>query len=170
MAGFLSRFYTFLRRKECPYSQFAKYVICGFISVGVDALMFYILAWLVFPCLQPGDPAARLLELLGFSVRAVSDEILIRNYWIVKVICFLLSNGVVYFLNIFYVFESGRHHRVKEIALFFTISTVVFISGASLGAMLIQRFGWHMTYTYIFILSLGIAANFLLRKMVVFKY
>lgn len=165
-----SNFYAFLRRKECPYSQFVKYVVCGCISVGVDAVMFYLLAWLVFPCLQPGDPASRLLGVLGFSVRAVSAAVLIRNYWIVKVICFLLSNGVVYFLNILYVFQSGRHHRIKEVALFFSISSVVFIVGASLGALLIQRFGWQMTYTYVFILSLGIAANFLLRKMVVFKY
>ncbi len=170
MAGFISNFYSFLRRKECPYSQVAKYVVCGGIAVGVDALAFYLLAWLAFPCLQPADPAARILTLLGFAVREVSAEVLIRNYWIIKVICFFLSNGVVYVLNVLYVFESGRHHRGKEVSLFFAVSALIFISGTSLGAVLIQRYGWHMTYTYVFILSLGIVANFLLRKLVVFKY
>ena len=80
MAGFLSNIYAFMRGKECPYTQFFKYVICGFISVGIDAVSFYLLAWLVFPCLQVGDPIARLLTLFGFTVREVTDEVLIRNY------------------------------------------------------------------------------------------
>ena len=101
--------------------------------------MFYLLAWLVFPCLQLGDPVARLLGLLGFSVREVSVDILIKNYWIVKVICFLFSNGIVYLLNILYVFESGRHHRVKEMTLFFSISAVVFVGGASLALGFVTR-------------------------------
>lgn len=170
MAELVSNFYAFLRHKECPYSQVVKYVVCGGISVGVDALAFYLLAWLVFPCLQPGDPVARVLAFLGSSVREVSPEVLIRNYWIIKVICFLLSNGVVYVLNVLYVFESGRHHRVKEAFLFFSISAGIFLGGTSLGSMLIQIFGWHMTYTYIFVLLLGIIANFTLRKLIVFKY
>lgn len=170
MAGLLSKICKLLLHKKNPYTQFVKYVVCGCISVVVDAVVFYLLAWLLFPCLQPGDPIARLLGLLGYSVTEVSAEVLIRNYWIVKVICFLLSNGIVYLLNILFVFESGRHHRVKEMGLFFSISAIIFITGASLGATLIQDFGWHMTYAYIFILSLGIAANFLLRKIVVFKF
>ncbi len=170
MPQILSNFYAFLRHKECPYTQVAKYVVCGGIAVGVDALAFYLLAWLVFPCLQPGDPVARLLALAGFPVREVSAETLLRNYWIIKSICFFLSNGVVYLLNILYVFESGRHHRIKEVLLFFTVSAAIFLGGTSLGALLVGRFGWHMTYTYVFVLALGVTANFLLRKLVVFKY
>lgn len=169
MARILSNFYAFLLRKECPYSQLVKYVVCGGISVGVDAIAFYLMAWLIFPCLQVGDPAARLLTLLGFSVEPVSAEVMIRNYWIIKVICFFLSNGVVYVLNALYVFEGGRHRRGKEVVLFFIISAVVFLGGTTLGAVLIQRFGWQMTYTYGFMLALGIVANYLLRKTIVFK-
>ncbi|MBN2683922.1 MAG: GtrA family protein [Pontiellaceae bacterium] len=150
--------------------QLIKYIFCGGISIGVDAVAFYILAWLVFPCLQFDDPAARILRWMGFAVREVSKEELIRNYWVVKSICFVLSNGVVYILNVLFVFESGRHHRVKEMLLFFSISTLVFYGGTVLGEKLITQFGWQMTYTYVFVLSLGIVLNFLLRKIVVFKY
>jgi putative flippase GtrA len=170
MTTFKSNLSAFLRCKENPYTQFVKYVVCGGVSVGVDALAFYLLAWRVFPCLQPADPFARLLVFIGSSVQEVTPEVLIRNYWIIKGICFFLSNGVVYVLNAFYVFKSGRHHRVKEVLLFFVVSAVIFLGGTSLGAVLIQQFEWHMTYTYIFVLSLGILANYFLRKLVVFKY
>jgi putative flippase GtrA len=169
MGDILSNFYAFLRHKQCPYTQFVKYVICGGISVGVDAVAFYLLAWLVFPCLQQSDPAARVLQFLGFQVRAVSPEVLIRNYWIVKVICFVLSNAVVYVLNVLYVFESGRHHRVKEVSLFFAISIGIFIGSTMLGAFLINTCGWDTSYSYVSMLMLGILMNFTLRKLIVFK-
>jgi len=168
--GWLRNLNTFLRRKECPYyAQFAKYVICGNIAVAVDATAFYLLAWLVFPCLQAGDPAARLLSSLGFAVRQVSEDVLIRNYWIIKIICFFLSNGTVYVLNALYVFEGGRHHRLKEVLLFFGITLVIFLSGTWLGAFLISHCGWQTTYTYVFMLAVGVVANYTCRKFLIFK-
>jgi putative flippase GtrA len=167
--GLLTNLHDFMSRKDCPYTQFAKYILCGGMSVVVDATLFYLLAWLVFPCLQTGDPMTRLLEGLGFTVRQVSAEIVVRNYWIIKCGCFFASNLTVYILNVLYVFESGKHRRHHEVLLFFSISLFVFLGGTWLGTILIGAAGWHTTYAYLFVLALGVVTNYALRKFLVFK-
>lgn len=166
--SFFTNLHGYLSRKECPYTQFVKYVFCGGISVVVDALVFYLLVWLVFPCLTPGDPAAKLLGLLGFSIQEVSPEVIVRNYWIIKVFCFFASNTTVYILNVLYVFEAGRHRKHHEALLFFLVALFVFLGGTWLGTLFI-KWGWHTTYAYLFVLALGIVTNYALRKFVVFK-
>ena len=167
--GLLTNIHDFLGRKDCPYTQFAKYVICGCISVVVDATIFYVMAWLAFPCLQPGDPVTQLIEWMGFSIREVPAEVIARNYWIIKGFCFIASNVTVYALNVLYVFEPGRHQRHREMLLFFSISLSVFLGGTGLGSFLILHMGWHTTYAYLFVLFLGVFSNYALRKFVVFK-
>lgn len=167
--GLLTNLHDFLGRKECPYTQFVKYVFCGGISVVVDMSVFYLLAWLVFPCLQAEDPATKILEWLGFAMREVSPETIVKNYWIIKIFCFFASNITVYVLNVLYVFEAGKHRKHHEVLLFFSISLFVFLGGTWLGTILIKTFGWHTTYAYMFVLFLGIFTNYALRKTVVFK-
>jgi len=167
--GLLTNLHDFLTRKECPYTQFVKYVVCGGISVAVDMMVFYLLAWLVFPCLTYGDPATKVLEFLGFSITQISAELLVRNYWIIKVFCFFASNVTVYILNVLYVFESGKHRRHHEVLLFFSISLFIFLGGTWFGTFLIKSGGWHTTYAYFFVLALGVVTNYALRKFVVFK-
>ena len=166
--GLLTNLHDFLDRKDNPYTQFIKYVFCGGISVVVDALVFYLLAWLVFPCLQSNDPVAELLRALGFTVRQVPPAQIVRNYWIIKFFCFFASNITVYTLNVLYVFEPGRHRKHHEVLLFFSISLFVFLGGTWFGAWLI-KFGWRTTYAYLFVLALGIVTNYALRKFLVFK-
>lgn len=165
----MNNLHDFMRRKECPYTQFFKYVLCGGLSVVVDATVFYLLGWLVFPCLQLEDPVSKLIEWVGFSVRVVSPDLIVRNYWIIKGFCFFASNATVYILNVLYVFESGKHRRHHEVLLFFSIALFIFIGGTWLGAVLIRYGGWHTTYAYLFVLVLGIFTNYALRKFVVFK-
>lgn len=167
--GLLTNIHDFLSRKECPYTQFAKYVLCGGIAVFVDMSVFYLLGWLAFPCLQVDDPVYRLLQALGFSVQQVAPDRLIRNYWIVKVFCFAASNATVYLLNVLYVFEGGKHRRHHEVLLFFLVTLVVFLSGTWLGAWLISTMGWNTTYAYVFVLAVGVVGNYTMRKFVVFK-
>ena len=165
----MANIHDFMRRKEGAYSQFFKYLVCGCISVVVDAAVFYLLAWLAFPCLQAGDPAAKILQMLGFTVQEVSADTIVRNYWIIKAFCFFASNVTVYLLNVLYVFEPGRHRRHKEVLLFFSISLFVFLGGTWLGTVLIKQAGWHTTYAYLFVLALGVVTNYALRKFLVFK-
>jgi putative flippase GtrA len=168
LMGFMRDLHVFMGRKDNTVAQFIKYIFCGGLSVVVDALVFYLLGWLVFPCLQPGDPVTRLIELFGFTVRQVPPDVIVRNYWIIKVFCFFASNITVYILNVLYVFEPGKHRRHHEMLLFFSISLFVFLVGTWIGMLLI-KFGWHTTYAYLFVLALGILTNYTLRKFVVFK-
>lgn len=167
--GLLTNIHDFLRRKGNPYTQFVKYLVCGCISVAVDALVFYLLAVFVFPCLHPEDPVARMLGFVGISVQEPSADVLVRNIWIIKSFCFMASNATVYLLNVLYVFESGRHRRHHEVLYFFLIALFVFLGGTWLHAFLVKSCGWHLTYAYLFILALGVVTNYALRKFLVFK-
>lgn len=159
---------SLLRQKQSSALQFIKYVLCGGISVAVDQLAFYLLGWLVWPCLRVSDPVAKLLSWAGATLHEVSESELHRNYWFTKSACFLASNAVVYLLNVWFVFESGRHHRSLEILLFFGFSLVQFLYIA-LGAVLIDRCGWEVTYANVTILILGIITNYFARKKIVFR-
>lgn len=158
----------FLQRKDCIITQFVKYVFCGGISVLVDQIVFYALALQVFPAIRPSDPVAKILSTFGVSVVEVSEQVLKTNYWIIKVICFITSNAVVYILNILFVFRGGRHHRALEIAMFFGFSLLQFFY-VWLGGLFIYRFGWEVTYANITMLVLGIMTNYIARKKIVFK-
>jgi len=146
----------------------AKYVICGGLSVFLDQLTFYLLAWLVFPALRLSDPAARFLVWAGCRVREVSDGELEKNYWIIKGVCFLVSNSFVYILNALFVFKPGRHPKLVEILLFFGSSLFQFLF-IWMGGWLITRFSWEVTYANLAMLVSAMAANFIIRKKVVFN-
>lgn len=157
----------FLERKDSSFLQILKYVLCGGLSVLVDQFFFYLMAWLIWPCLRATDPVFRILETLGFSVREASEAELARNFWIIKAICFLLSNAVVYLLNVRYVFQAGRHRKSLEILLFFGSSLFQFFF-IWLGGVLITVFKWEVTYSNIAMLIVALVVNFVLRKKVVF--
>ena len=157
----------FLRRKD-GVQQLVKYVFCGGVSVVVDQTVFYILAWLMLPILPVDDPFARLIGLFGLSVKEVQAERFYFNYWVIKAVCFLVSNAVVYLLNVLYVFHGGRHKRRIEVVLFFGFSLLQFFY-IWLGGVLMTVFGWQPTYANLTMLILGIATNYVARKKVVFK-
>ncbi len=158
----------FLRRKDNPFTQFVKYVFCGGTSVMVDTLTFYLLAWHVFPCMRESDPVAQFLTLLGFDVVPATEAQLARNFLIIKGFCFIASNSVVYLLNILFVFETGRHKRTTEVALFFGASLFQFFF-IWLGRLLVTEFGWEVTYSNIAMLTIGIIFNYFIRKFFIFK-
>ncbi len=164
----MSSLSAFLRRKDNSFTQFVKYVFCGGTSVVIDTLTFYLLAWLVFPCMRASDPVARFIEYIGFEVQAATEEELARNFLIIKAICFVVSNSVVYLLNVWFVFEGGRHKRPMEVILFFGASLFQFVF-IWLGRVLISDFGWEVTYSNISMLVLGVIMNYFVRKFVVFK-
>jgi putative flippase GtrA len=168
MAGSFSKLNQFLKNKQSVQGQILKYVLCGGMSVLVDQGTFYVLAWLVFPCLRATDPVARMLSVAGFTVQEVGEAELERNYWIIKSICFLVSNTVVYMLNVLFVFEAGRHRKSLEILLFFGSSSFQFFF-IWLGGMLITKFNWEVTYSNIAMLLTAMMVNFIIRKKLVFK-
>ncbi|MCF7817834.1 MAG: GtrA family protein [Kiritimatiellales bacterium] len=168
MMACISNLSSFLRRKDGLSGQLVKYILCGGVAVAVDTFVFYLLAWLVFPCLRQSDPMARLIEWVGFSVQEVGADELKRNYWIIKGFCFLCSNIVVYVLNVLFVFNTGRHRKPMEILLFFGSSLFQFFF-IWLGGILITLFKWEVTYANIAMLTTSLLVNFVVRKKLVFK-
>lgn len=162
-----SKLSAFLRHKDNPCTQFVKYALCGVTSVLVDTVTFYLLAWLVFPCMRASDPIARFIEYLGFDVRDATEQELARNYLVIKAICFIVSNSVVYVLNVLFVFHTGRHRRSVEVALFFGASMFQFFF--IWVARLLIKHGWEVTYSNICMLLVGLAVNYVIRKFIVFK-
>lgn len=158
----------FLHNKDSFAGQVIKYILCGGVAVAVDFSTFYLLAILAFPCLRETDPVARLLAVAGYSVRQVSVEELARNFWMIKGICFLVSNAAVYTLNVLFVFKSGRYRKSAEILLFFGSSLFQFFF-IWLGSVLITVFNWEVTYSNIAMLATSLMVNFVVRKKIVFK-
>jgi putative flippase GtrA len=159
---------AFLKEKDSPVKQLVKYVGCGGLSVLIDQLTFYSLAWLVLPAMRASDPVAKALGWLGFQIREVSEAELARNYWVIKIVCFILSNAAVYTLNVLFVFKPGRHSKPLEILLFFGSSLFQFLF-IGLGGWLITELNWEVTYANITMLLMAMTVNFIIRKKVVFK-
>lgn len=168
MDGMSSKLSGFLRNKDSFVGQVVKYILCGGMAVAVDFLVFYLLAVFVFPCLRETDPVARLLAVAGYAVQEVPAGELARNFWIIKGICFVVSNAVVYALNVLFVFKTGRHRKAVEILLFFGSSLFQFFF-IWLGGVLITVYKWEVTYSNITMLVVSLMVNYLIRKKVVFR-
>jgi len=120
----------------------------------------------LLPCLQPEDFFVRLLHL---TMPAISDEMRGRNAIVANTFAFLISNFVAYLLNIWFVFRSGRHHRLVELGLFYAVSGVSFVIGTSLMGWLILHFGMMTTLAFGGNIIAAILINFVMRKFVIFK-
>jgi putative flippase GtrA len=156
----------FKGRQHGPLVQFIKYAIAGGIATAVHVFLFYFCALKVLPALNQHDVLAGLLHL---RVATVSDAIRARNSVIDNVIAFIFSNLTAYLINIVWVFESGRHHRVVEIGFFYLVSGISTLIGSALQYFLIRRFGIMTTVAFGANVVVSLLINFVLRKYAVFK-
>jgi len=163
MRNFLRQFKG---RQHGPLVQFIKYAIAGGIATAVHVSLFYFCALKVLPALNQNDALAGWLHL---HVAGVSDAIRARNSIIDNVIAFMFSNLTAYLINIVWVFESGRHHRVIEIGFFYLVSGVSIFIGSALMGFLIARFGVTTTVAFGANVVTSLMINFVLRKYVIFK-
>lgn len=169
MASLATRLGDILNEKGQLHLQFIKYLFCGGITFVVDVAVFYIMAWLVMPSLRPDDPFGLVIGIFGWEIGSVSEQVLLRNFVINKVAAFLTSNTVAYITNAMFVFSGGRHQRGKEMALFYALSTISFVVFTWVSRVLIGRYGWDVSWSYFFVFALAMAANFTMRKKLVFK-
>jgi putative flippase GtrA len=159
---------AFLSEKDNRLVQFIKYGMCGATASVVDITIFFLFAWLAFPALTASDPFTKLLGVLHFDVRTVSESIRLRNYWIDKGICFMFSNFTAYILNVLFVFKAGKHKRHHELMLFYAVSLVSFFIGTSAGDLLIRFGGLDTTYSYIAAMISALLINYAGRKFFIF--
>jgi putative flippase GtrA len=156
----------FKGRQHSPLVQFIKYGIAGGIATAVHISLFYFCAVKLLPALNQGDALAGLLRL---HVPEVSDVIRARNSVIDNLVAFIFSNLTAYLININWVFEAGRHHRVIEIGLFYLVSGISVVVGSTLMGVLIGRFGITTTVAFGANVFASLMINFVLRKFVIFK-
>lgn len=169
MSNFITSLSTFLKDKENVHAQFLKYLFCGGLVFVVDVSVFYLMAWIVLPSLREGDPFGMVIGVFGGQIRVVSEEVLLRNFVFNKVVGFLASNTVAYITNVIFVFNSGKHQRVKEVVLFYGLSTFSFVVFTLLSRLLIARFNWQVSWSYFFVFFCAMVVNFTMRKKLVFK-
>ncbi len=156
----------FLQRDAGPLAQFAKYALAGGVATGVDMLVFFFLAWRVFPALRENDPLAARLHL---KVRHVEEGDRSRRFVLCTLIAFVFSNLTAYLINIHWVFQPGRHTWAVELALFYAVSGVSIFIGTALGWALIRYMHLSTSFSYIGKMFASLMINYVCRKYFVFN-
>lgn len=156
----------FLRREAHPVVQFIKYGLAGGAATVVDLGLTYFLSWKIIPALTSNDLVVRLLNL---NIIPVDEVIRARNYIFCRAIAFMFSNFTAYVINVLWVFQPGRHSRLKEITLFYIVSGISFVAGAGLGAALIHYWGWTFTNALLVNAVVSVMINYVCRKFIIFK-
>ena len=152
--------------KSGPLVQFVKYGLSGGVATIVHIIIFHLAAWKIFPALQENDYA---VATLGLSVAAVDVATRSLNSMLSNGVAWIFSNLVAFLLNIFWVFESGRHNRIIEIGLFYLVSGVSVVIGTGLMGFLIRYYNMQTTYAAIAYLVSAVLINFVMRKFFIFK-
>ncbi len=156
----------FLGREAGPLVQFIKYAIAGGIATAVDILVFYVVAWKLIPALRDDDPVVRRL---GLKVHLVTEAQRSTRFIYVTLIAFMFSNLTAYLINVYWVFEPGRHAWWVELLLFYAVSGISIFLGTGLGWILIKWFHLSTTASYVCKMIASLMINFVCRKFFVFK-
>lgn len=164
MDGFLQQFLD--RDSAGPLVQFIKYALAGGVATVVDVAVFYLVAWKFIPALQETDPVVRLLKL---KVHPVTEAQRSVRFVYITAIAFLFSNLTAYLINIFWVFQPGRHVWWVELLLFYAVSGISLFLGGSLGWVLIKWFHLSTTASYLCKMIASLMINFVCRKFIIFK-
>ena len=159
-------FQQFLQRDAGPLVQFIKYAIAGGIATAVDMGVFFFLAWRVFPALRDNDPVVKRLHI---TVRPVDEVARSRRFVINTAIAFMFSNLTAYLINIYWVFQPGRHTWYVELALFYAVSGVSICVGTFLGWAMIKYAHLSTSTSYVGKMVASLMINFVCRKFIVFK-
>jgi putative flippase GtrA len=154
-----------LAEKDHAGIQFFKYAFCGGIAFAVDMVAFFLVAWLLFPCLTENDTLVRLFHL---HIEPVAEGTRTLNFIIGNTLAFLASNSTAYVLNVLFVFKAGRHERWKELGLFFLVSGISVGIGVLVGALLIRVFGFSTTVSYVAKAVSTTLINYAVRKYFIF--
>jgi len=156
----------YLSHDAPPLVQFVKYGLAGGLATVTHVLAFFLVGFLLFPCVTDNDP---LVKLFGLIAPAVDEALRARHAIYSNVVAFFVSNTVCYLANRWFVFRPGRHHVAIEFLLFLAVSAVSMIIGTTLMGVLIQRFGIETTYAFGANILSSLAINYVMRKFFVFK-
>ena len=155
-----------LSRDTHPVIQFIKYGMAGGFSTAVHITIFFLCGWFIFPCINQDDI---LVKLFGLTAPEIAEGVRQwRALWC-NGIAFSVSNTVCYFLNILFVFKSGKHHWLIEFLLFFAVSGISMVIGSTIQTLLIANLGMQTTLAFGANIFCSLAINFAMRKFFIFK-
>jgi putative flippase GtrA len=146
--------------------QFVKYGISGGFATFVGIIIFYLVAWKIYPSLQEKDLFVVVFDLTVTEVDAATRSF---NSMLSNGVAFIFSSMVAYLINVFWVFIPGRHNRFVEIGLFYLVSGVSVIIGTSLMGFLIRHYGIQTTYAFAANIVSAVMINYAMRKFYIFK-
>ncbi len=156
----------FTGKEHGPLVQFIKYSIAGGVATVVHIFLFYFLSIRVLPAMEAGDFVG---ELLNIPLPDLAEAVRARNATINNLISFMISNFVVYQINIHWVFEAGRHNRWVELGMFYLVSGASIFIGTGLMAFLIASFGLSTTVAFSANILVALAVNYAARRFFIFK-
>ncbi|HMO98624.1 MAG TPA: GtrA family protein [Kiritimatiellia bacterium] len=156
----------FLQRESGPLVQFIKYAIGGGIATSVDILGFYLVAWKLLPALRDDDPV---VVRLGLTVKAVTEAERSSRFIAITLIAFIFSNLTAYLINIYWVFEPGRHAWYWEVLLFYAVSGISIFIGTAIGWVMIKWFHVSTSFSYLSKIMAALLINFVCRKFFIFQ-
>ncbi|MEM9081480.1 MAG: GtrA family protein, partial [Verrucomicrobiota bacterium] len=132
--------------------QFLKYALCGGTAFCFHQLVVYSLGYTINPAFDP----------------SLGDELRFQRSALNNTLAFLVSNTVAYLLNIRFVFQSGRHSRKKEIALFFFAAALSFFPALFALDLIIRTYSLNTHFANIVFATTAASANFFIRKFLIF--
>jgi len=97
-----------------------------------------------------------------------SKEIVGINVYLSIGIAFIVATYINYLLNIHYVFQNGRHNKVKEVTLFFIAACVSLL--ITFGSMLLLMEILAMNYIFAKVITVFLVSifSFSVRKIIIF--
>jgi len=149
-----------------PFVQFLKYAMVGGMSTVVHMVCFFICGWFLFPCIAQDDI---LVKLLGLSAPEIEEGLRASRAAYSNGVAFLISNTFCYFLNILFVFKSGKHHPVVEFLLFFAVSAISMIIGTGIQTLLIAKLAMQTTIAFGANIFSSLFINYTVRKFFIFQ-
>ena len=155
-----------------PIVQFVKYGAVGAAATLVDMFVFFLASWFLFPALTQDDMFVKLFGMFGVTVPVVDITAAARanNQLINNLFAFLASNTFCYIVNALWVFQPGRHSRLKEFGLFFAASGVSSGAGILIADVLVRMAGMQPSVSYIAKIVASVLINSVARKTFVFKH
>lgn len=156
----------FVSRDAGPIIQFIKYALTGGLGTAIHLIFFNLLSWKIFPALQQDDP---LVKLIKWQVITINNKTRARNSMINNCIVFLFSNLLVYFINIYWVFEPGQHSMLVEIGLFYLACLASLLIGTASMGFLIKKYGTKTTHAFLINLMIAVIINYTARKFFIFQ-
>jgi len=133
--------------------QFIKYLFCGGTAFLVHWTVVNVLGYTINPAFA---------DSLGDDLRFTRSA---QN----NTAAFFLSNTVAYLLNVRFVFESGRFKKRTEIGLFFLASGLSFFPALFSLNVVIRTFSLNSHLANIAFAGTAAAANFFVRKFLIFR-